>query len=176
MNGSLDGLRSAIEKKVPEMKAKFKTYLEDHPDRMYQQEVYPGQTVWAIKGIAEEVKKEGGWGLMAGIGGGTFEGAVGSFASMLKHGALSSHDRFEHGIIVAGDSSAKDLHSGGGEYVFARLIMDNMTKEPAYYQLNGQFQILYDLELIERAGLIYAATIWSLKKNPTTQEANVNQR
>lgn len=155
LGGSLETLKSAIVKKVPDMKAKFITYLEDHPDWMYKQEVYSGQPVWAVKGIAEEVKKEGGWGLMAGVSGQTFEGAVTSFASMLKHGALSTHDRFEHGIIVGGASSGEDLRTGGGEYVFTRLIMDTMEKDPSKYMLEGKFQILYDLDLIERAGLIY---------------------
>ena len=167
MNGSLEALKRAIETKVLDMKVKFKTYLQDHPDLMYKQEVYPGQSVWAIKGIAEEVKKEGALGLMAGIGGATFEGAVGSFASMLKHGALSSDDRFEKGIIVAGGSSGEDLRTGGGEYVFSRLIMDNMTKDPSSYTLNGQFQVLYDLELIERAGLIYDSDKFGSKEEST---------
>ena len=54
------------------MEDKFKEFLVDHPERMYQQEVYPGQYIWAIEGLGKEVKDAGGMGLMHGVFGDTF--------------------------------------------------------------------------------------------------------
>ena len=46
---SIESLRAKIIKDVPEMSDKFKEYLDEHPERMYEQEVYPGQYIWAIQ-------------------------------------------------------------------------------------------------------------------------------
>ena len=49
-----------------------------------------------------------------------------------------------------------DLKSGGAESVFARLITENMPKNPGDYPVGGRMQILCDLELVERVGYIYS--------------------
>lgn len=153
----LSSLKTRIEKAVPEMKARLHYYLHDHPELMYKQEVYPGQSVWAVRGLSEEVKANGGIGLMANMMGSSFADSVERLASMLKIGALSTQDRFQIGVIAQGYSAVEDLARGGGEYVFTRLITKNMPTDPtAYAAISGNFQLLFDLRLVERVGLNYA--------------------
>lgn len=160
---SIEVLKDRIGQKVPKMKDKFKHYLEDHPDMMYLQEVYPGQAIWAIKGLADEVKKAGGMGLMAGIGGSDFDDAASRLVSIFNSGALSTLDRHQHGIIALGASAAEDYASGGAESVFVRLITSNMTSDPNDYTLHGEFQILYDLTLLERGGYCHRRDAYGTK-------------
>lgn len=153
---SVESLKTRIANKVPDMKAKFKDYLVDHPEKMYQQEVYPGQPVWCVKGLSDDVRKAGGIGLMTGVTANNFDDAIKRLMSMLKGGALSSQDRFELGIMAKGDSSGADLQSGGGDSVFVRMITEGMPKNFNDYPLNGKMQILYDLDLVERVGYVYS--------------------
>ena len=97
---SLENLKANIISTVPAMNDKFKEYLLDHPERMYQQEVYPGQYIWAIQGLAKEVKDAGGLGLMHGVLADTFEESIDRLISMFKTGLLSTQDRFQAGIIA----------------------------------------------------------------------------
>ena len=166
---SIDSLKARIGNAVPEMKDKFKHYLEDHPDMMYLQEVYPGQPVWAIKGLAEEVKKAGGIGLMAGISGYDFDDAASRLVSILTSGSLSTLDRHQHGIIAQGASADIDYVSGGAESVFSRLFTSNMKPITGLYPLHGEFQILYDLALVERGGFCYPDDKYGTKEPATYQ-------
>ena len=86
---------------------------------------------------------------------------------MLKTGILSTQDRFQAGIIAQGTSSDEDLKTGGAESVFARLITKNMPEDPAAYHLNGQMQILCDLDLVERVGFVYPTDLYGTKKENT---------
>ena len=149
------------------MEDKFKEYLVDHPERMYKQEVYPGQYIWAIQGLANEVKAAGGLGLMHGVFGSDFNEATGRLINMLKSGILSTQDRFQAGIIAHGTSCEDDLKSGGAESVFARLITEKMSKDPESYGLNGKMQILCDLDLVERVGFVYSSDQYGTKEAMT---------
>ena len=160
---SIETLKISIVGACPEMKDKFKEFLVDHPERMYQQEVYPGQHIWAIQGLAKEVKDAGGMGLMHGVHGDTFNNCIGRFINMLKTGILSTQDRFQDGIIAYGASCAKDLESGGAESVFTRLITKNMSHDPSSYYLKGKMQILCDLDLVERVGFAYTIDKYGTK-------------
>lgn len=131
---------------------------------MYQQEVYPGQFIWAINGLAAEVKKRGGLGLLAGLTANDFAQATTRFASILKSGSLSTLDRFEVGMIAKGASAEADIRCGGAESVFARLVTANMQRDPTAYQLAGQMQILYDLKLVERVGYNYGQDTYGSKE------------
>lgn len=158
---SIESLKARMTAAVPEMRDKFKNELEN----MYQQEVYPGQSIWAVKGLAEEVRKEGGLCLMSGIVTDTFSNAARRLISILKLGALSSLDRLQRGIVAKGVSTGNDLYEGGAESVFARLVMKNDANIGNFY-LAGQMQILYDLELIERGGYAHPKDCFGSKKPP----------
>ena len=152
---SISELRDKINAAVPEMGSKFKLYLDDFPELMYQQEVYPGQTVWAVKGLADMVRRAGGIGLMAGLTAGSFTQAAERFCSILKWGALSTQDRFQLGMVVPGASCKEDFAAGGADSVFARLLTNDMDINPASFALCGMMQILYDLNLVEQVGFCY---------------------
>lgn len=152
---SVESLKVRIEAKVPEMKKKFQHYLIDHPDLMYQQEIFPGQFAWCIKGLAQEAREAGAVGLMAGIDSGGLKETIQGIISILKIGALSTQDRFQAGITTHGMSSVEDLRSGGGDSVFTRIFtqgMQNITN----FTYQGKMQILYDLDLIERVGFAFS--------------------
>jgi hypothetical protein len=51
--------------------------------------------------------------------------SVNSLISILKRGLVCSSERYKSGEFVRGSSSINDLHSGGGDYVFTRLITDS---------------------------------------------------
>lgn len=160
----IESLISRIETKVPEMQAQFKRYLKDEPDLMYKQEVYPGRSVWCVKGLADEAKKAGAIGLMAGLTAPNWAEAQQRILSIFKTGALSTQDRFQVGILKAGDSSGEDLRTGGASSVFARIVTDNMPTNPLKYPLRGEMQILYDLKVLERVGFAYQGDRWGSKE------------
>lgn len=143
---SVESLKKRILDKIPEMRRKFDLYL----DKMYQQEVHSGESVWAVKGLADEVRKLGGVGLMAGIGADSFLDTVPRLISLLKFGALSTQERFRLGLIVHGVSSESDITSGGADFVFTRLLTKKMTAAAEDYIFSGQIQVFYNLDLIER--------------------------
>lgn len=152
---SINSLKKRICDQEPEMEKKFQEYFVDHPERIYQQEVFPGQFVWAIQGLSDQVRKVGGYGLMAGINADDFNSAIERVLSLLKMGALSSQDRLDLGIIARGSSTGVDLAAGGGDSVFLRMLTNSMSKKLNKYPLAGQMQILCDLDLVERVGYGY---------------------
>jgi hypothetical protein len=168
---SVESLKNRIAIKVPAMQNKFKHYLVDHPELIYQQEVYSDQMVWAIEGLAQEVRNAGGYGLMAGVFGADFTDATKRLTSMLRTGALSTQDRFQLGIIAAGASVDEDIRTGGAESVFTRLLTNGMPKSPniGNYPLIGKLQILYDLDLVERVGFVYASDKYGTKEESDYQ-------
>jgi len=155
---SIENLKNDICKSVPEMQNKFKNNLKD----MYQQEIYPGQFIWAVKGLADKVKEKGGIGIMAGVAG-SITACFNAIVSMLKFGCLSSQDRFQLGIITEGSTSQEDFRLGGAEAVFSRLIGDKMPMDPNEYHLHGHVQILYDLKLVERGGYVHPLDKYGMK-------------
>jgi len=167
---SVEKLKDNIALLVPKMNEKFQEFLVDHPERIYRQEVYPGQYTWAIQGLAKEVKDAGGLGLMHGVFGNDFDDSVGRLINMLRTGILATQDRFQAGIIADGVSCEADLMSGGAESVFTRLITENMPKYPTSYTLSGKMQILCDLDLVERGGFAYRTDLYGTK-NPVAYKA-----
>lgn len=155
----LSCLKERIIQKVPAMKE----IIESHWAHLYPQEVYPGQFIWAVQGLAKEVEKAGGGWLMAGIVTKSFEEALRRLAFILRDGALSTVDRYASGIIAAGASSYTDIGVGGANCVFTRLLTFNMPKTMDSYPLSGQIQILYDLQLLERGGYAYTTDLSGTK-------------
>lgn len=162
---SVVALQDRIIRQVREMKELFKHYFIDHPGEVYSQNVYPDQSVWAIKGISDQVRRVGGIGLMAGLVGKDITDIKDRLISTLKYGAMSTQDRFELGIITEGQKSMCDLKAGGGESVFLRLITKSMPKNLDHYPYAGDVQILYDLDLLERVGYAYSCNSFGTKNS-----------
>lgn len=167
---SSSDLQKAIIEKNAVMAPIFKKYLKTHPELMYQQEVYPGKSVWAIGDYAAHLRKKGAVGLMSGVGGydSSTLNAIKTTLNILKKGALSSQDRFERGLIIQGASSVSDLSSGSGDHVFTRLITTNTiaSKPPVHdFPFYGQVQFMYDLEVAERVGYAYGGDQYGTKSS-----------
>lgn len=137
--------------------------LSSPSSNTYPQEVYPGQKIWAVKGLANRVKELGGLGLMTGIGGASILEAAIPLISILRIGALSTQDRFQLGIIAGGVSSKADLKSGGGDSIFLRLISQGMPKNLGEYPLAGRIQILINLNIVDRVGYVYEDNFFGTK-------------
>lgn len=153
----INHLQEWIESYEQGMKAIFKKYFIDKPDLLVEEETYPGKRTWSIRDLSEQVRVQGGWGLMASVGNGrTFESAAQSVCPLLRSGALSTHDRYRAGLIIPGASSEVDLQYGGGDYVFSRLIGNPLSNCPiSSYDMVGSLQVLYDLEAINSGAFAY---------------------
>lgn len=122
-------IREKIEGQIPKMKEIFHYYLDDHhlkdPRKlMSKEEIYPGMTIWTVPEISEKMRENGAWGLMAGIDG-SWEYCFTKACTMLKHGMLSSEDRFKAGKFIHGASSFEDLQIGSKSN-FLRGITPNL--------------------------------------------------
>ncbi len=156
----LDNLKKEMINLVPELQQKFDDTLE----KMYEQEVRPGQRQWALKGIADEMRTCGAMGLMAGVP------SIANVVKVLKGGALSSYDRISNGIVIRGVSLEKDFQSGGARSVFTRVV----TREMQECELSSSFPwadrgiaILYDLDVAEGVCSMY------VKDNFGTREPSI---
>lgn len=157
--GTVEQLKNAISAEKPIMKNKFHYYLKQFPKKMYQQEVNPGQFIWCIDGLAQEAKNLGAKTLMSTTNN------IGTIASMLKTGALSSQERMSAGITETGFSTPADFKSGGAEAIFTTLItkktMDTVPITNCKY--GGSVKIFYDLKLLERVGYGYSSDCYGAK-------------
>lgn len=171
-NESIESLKGRIEELVPPMRRQFQL-LTDKLKLMYQQEVYPGKSIWAVSGYADEMRKAGAMGLVAGIAADNLDDLRQRVVSMLRIGALSIQDRFSAGILAAGASSAADIGLGGSDSVFARMITKNMEPDIIdHMPLRGKIQILYSLDLLERGGYGYMKDEWGSKEEATYKKRN----
>lgn len=148
--GPVNSLKEEISKAHPTMKEKFNHYLNGFPNKMYQQEVLPGQFVWCVDGLAKEASDQGAKILMSSMKNFNAE----NIASMLKIGALSAQERMSAGIGGWGWGMPLDFARGGAESVFATLITKKaMDKVPiSKFLYPGSVKVFYDLKLLERIG------------------------
>jgi len=161
----IKSLKHRITVAVPPMAEKFQQYMKEQPDLMYRQEVFPGQFNWAVQGLADQVRIAGGIGLMSSLSSNNVKEGAERISSILKNGALSTQDRFQRGILINGWSRCEDFGSGGADSVFTRMVTNKMSMDPAEYAaVEKQFQIIYDLKLIERVGYAYSFDRYGSKK------------
>ncbi|MFI0435316.1 MAG: hypothetical protein ACH350_06275 [Parachlamydiaceae bacterium] len=146
----LDLIKGNIVAKEPGMEGVFRKYLDISPELMQKIEIAPGKEMWGVTDLGEQMRAQGAWGLMTGIGAsGVWENTKVSIERMLTEGALSSEQRFHKGVFKKGASSNADLVSGGGDQVFTRLVNQNLQNEPIQsFPLIDQAQILWDLDSV----------------------------
>lgn len=133
------------------LKKKIKLLCLSNLDNLQieKKEIYPGMDVWSLPTIKKQMKLEGAYGLMSGV-----YGSSKTLANIMRDGALSSEDRFKAGLFIKGVSSISDLREGSGDQVFTRLISTHFPL--ALFIFSGDFQILYDLEVLNRGGYAYS--------------------
>jgi hypothetical protein len=148
-----DELKKRICEAKPQMGSIFDKYLA----KMRKEAIFPVKSVWVVPDLANSVRDQGAWGLMAGMGKNEpFEDVCGYLVRRLKEGTISSMDRFAAGWIKHGASSIRDLNSGGGDQVFLRMIGKELEMtEIQQFVFSGTMQVLYDLSILNRGAYAY---------------------
>lgn len=135
---------------VPAMETTFNFY-QQHKELVAKQEIYPGKEVIALLDIPEKIRTAGGVGLMMGR-------RVENVGAFLRKGLISTQDRYESGLLVNGASSSFDYSSGGGEYVFTRLVTAKSIEEELRiggYPYANKAQVLVDISVLAAGGYAY---------------------
>lgn len=158
-------LQKTCEKEVFMIKDIFQKYLIDSPELLKEEEIYLGRTTWAITDFGMQLRQKGAWGLRASVSKFNVE-PLDCVPLLLQDGMLASHDRFQTGLRVHGLSSAADLQSGGGGYVFTRLVK---WQEMATAICDDTIQLLFDLEVLNRGGYAYKKDHYGVK-NPASAD------
>lgn len=163
----VDRLKRHMESEASDMKGRW-----GELKTMTEEPIYPGKMVWCVPSVAADMKKKGAMGLMAGVGG-SFTGkpnqSIGKSANsvclILKNGALSSQDRFLAGLFKKGASSVADLAFGGGDCAFTRCVTQKMEQNrKGKFPFQGNIQILYDLEVVNRGAYGYSFDKFGTRK------------
>lgn len=154
MEGDIEGITEGQKKEVKRLSDH---YFKEKPELIKEKDIHPGYTVYAIEDVAEQMRINGSYGLMMGVGGTTsIERASEITMSILNKGALSTQHRFESNMIIPGVCSGIDLKTGGGSSVFFRLINDKLVSQNiSAFPYSGQVQILFDLDVVND-GTTYA--------------------
>ncbi len=123
------------------------------PERtlMRKEEILPGVSAWKIPDYGEQMRKNGGWGLMVGVGGleSDITNVWKNAAVLLQNGFYSTEKRLQGGLGQMGGSCGEDLDSGGALSVFTRAINNNLSKTPiSNYPFRGPIQFLIDFEAV----------------------------
>lgn len=155
------------------------------PNLMYQQEIYPGYGIWAVKGLSDEIASKGAVGLMIGVGTARvdryagvvlhpFEKTANDVVSMLKNGILSTEDRLRIGLRE-GISPGEDIRCGGGDSVFTRMVLKKWLKQEndsksgvkiKGFHFHGHIQLLIDIKLLDRVGYGFEHDYYGAKTTP----------
>ncbi len=120
-------LRKEIETKNPQMQVVFKKYLDDQPELMVKEEIYPGKIVWTLGDLSDELKKKGMVGLAMGLSS-NFDAAAKTVCSIIRIGALSSYDRYltKNSSFAEGESFKSDIKMGSINEVFLRCVTEKL--------------------------------------------------
>jgi hypothetical protein len=192
-SGSVTSYKKEVMKRCPEMKEVLKKYLEESPELLAQEEIYPGKTSFVIKDMADHLRSKGAVGLMCGVGHTItqMEGESGSDYSkrlneeypkvcdrivmMLNGGAQSSRTRFEEGKFISGASSSDDFIMGGGDSAFSRMMTKGMMENNDYpkdkFPFSGEIQILWKLEATQAAGCYaHVKDSYGIRRQPEGQK------
>lgn len=168
----LEELKSKMSALVPpgtSVKAMFKKYLEEQPELMKEEEIYPGKKVWSVMDLASQMKANGAIGLMSGVGDsgwGSYksdEESAESIALMFTNGALAGEERLKNGLFQEGISMDKDLRLGGSGEVFSRCVTKEGSPQITEYTFSGNMQVLYDLEVVNRGSYGYQDDNYGVK-------------
>lgn len=156
----LDDLKAKMIQEEPEMEAIFRKYLVEHPELMKKEEIYPGEEIWTVGDLGDQLRALGALGFITQLGlGGTLEPE--SLALIIQNGLLSSKERFQAGFLVEGASSLADIFKGAGDQCFSRLFMPMMRLPEG----GAAVMALYDLELANRVGYGYNQDAYGSKKD-----------
>ena len=143
------------------MKSIFKKYLQEKPELMVKEEIYPGESMWTIGDFDTQLKEKGALGSISKLTGDMGSGAnLNTLVSIVEIGLLSSMDRFSSNIATSGMSSKTDIGLGSGKEVFTRLVTKNNIED---YDIANGCHILVDLEVVNRVTYLHDKDLYGSK-------------
>ncbi len=146
---SLDQLRRKMISLERGMEKIFNKYLDEQPDLMVKEEIYPGESIWTVGDLNTQLKERGALGFVASLGIQHLQEqeAVERLKSIIKNGALSTMERFRANMSTLGQSSTTDITHGSCTEVFSRVLTKaNM----ADYDITSGVHVLFDLSIANR--------------------------
>lgn len=142
---SLEQFKQAIVQQAPEMEEVFSIWLE----KMELREILPGRMRFAVDGIADELKKQGAYGVTAALTGIWDEEEIyRRVASILKMGMISHELRDHAKMNQNGLSWGADYISGGSDSVFTQIVTDK-NREFREYGYWSPIRFLIAPEILE---------------------------
>lgn len=162
----------------PKEQDRWREVFHSTLNRMYQQEVYPGFRMWAVRGLSQRIVDAGAVGLMIGVGCvdicykrgelyRPFKESALHVLSMLKMGVLSSYDRGHlNKNPGAGVSPGQDLAYGGGDSVFCRMVLAKWINDKVptkRFAFSGHIQLIIDICVLDRVGYGYGGDCYGSK-------------
>ena len=160
----LEELRKKMTDAEKGMEKIFKKYLQDQPELMKKEEIYPGEAIWTVGDLSAQLKERGALGFVAVLAG-EFEEKEGieKLKSIIKNGALSTMERFRANIKAQGQSSITDISYGSAGEVYSRMLT---KRNIAGYQLGAGKRacyVLFDLDIVNRVGYGWAEDLYGSK-------------
>lgn len=162
-------LRSYIAQQVenvevdPARKKEFLHKLENYKN-IKMEETFPGRKEVSID-IATALRDKKFWGLMHKISGRDANARIDALLCIVKKGLVSSQGRYQAGLFIDGMSSEMDLRSGGGNYVFTRLVNDRFNNENTDF-LEENIEILIDLNATNLPSFGYRTDKYGTRADP----------
>jgi len=145
----VDQLKEKMIADTPDMQG----IMENYFSKMEKAEILPGKVRYQIKGLADQLRKEGGEFLTAAITGTYDEDTLFKrVQTILQMGMLSNETRTSHGFISTGLSPRTDFKTGGADSIFTQFISKghekkNITVNDLHYQ--SDVRLLISLDALE---------------------------
>ncbi|MCB1109261.1 MAG: hypothetical protein KDK44_06350 [Chlamydiia bacterium] len=156
-------LMHAISERVPQMQVHFENDLP----KMQLIEIMPGQYVYGLKGLADDLRAQGALGLRANLTGEwEEESQIDRIVNIIDKGMLSTDMRAKAGINVEGMSSATDYLYGSADRVFTRLVTERNLGDDDF----GVVQLLFSVDAMETGSYQYHYDEFGDRVNSIYQE------
>lgn len=119
---------------------------EDNKKRLIREEVSPGYFTFVEKDKHKEYQQIDSYAIYHKIY------SIENLPNIIKAGGLiSSHERYKRGLIVDGESSSRDMRTGGGDSVFTRIVTKKGLKnsKKSKQELDG-VHFVFEPDLLDR--------------------------
>jgi hypothetical protein len=162
----LDQLKAKMISEESGMKQIFKKYLEDSPELMVKEEIYPGEAIWTVADLKDQLREKGALGFIASLGG-NYEGEEGikHLKSIIINGMLSTLERFKANMAVEGWNSIRDVSWGSGGEVFSRMLTKENKDGFVMPEAKASCFVLLDLDIVNRVSYMSPKDICGSKKD-----------
>jgi hypothetical protein len=138
---------------------------------MVKEEIYPGEAIWTVADLKDQLKEKGALGFIA-ILGGNYEGEEGikHLKSIIINGMLSTLERFKANMAVQGWNSIRDVSWGSGGEVFSRMLTKENKDGFVMPEAKASCFVLLDLDIVNRVSYMSPKDICGSKKDEYYRE------